>query len=188
MADNGNVLGAPREAPTMYWICKECPVPEECSEKNFRSWQCWDEDLESCKRRVMDHLIGSGHHKERRFQGEDRNAFYTARVEDAVYEELPVHRPTPGRTKRKHPSAPSVLIALPSSRDDAGGDRDAADDERRVVQRVVSNTLSRERTAALWHGTSTGTAHLEAPVHVMAPRAPQPYTEKTQITMPLFEL
>ena len=142
MADN--VLGASGEAdaPTTYWICKGCPLPEECSQSCWKKWKVWGNNLEECKEQVMEHLRRSGSHQEwtRHLGGQDRSDYFQQKVEAAEYEEVPVPTPAATRgTKRRH-----------QSEDADGGDGDAEGIDLAGVQREVRNVVLRERNAAHW--------------------------------------
>ena len=34
-----------------YFYCKECPLADECSPRNFKSWHCWGWTEEECQAR-----------------------------------------------------------------------------------------------------------------------------------------
>ena len=143
---------------TTYWVCKACPLAEECREKNFRQWKCWGDTLDSCKQRVMDHLVGSGLHQD--VSSEDRTDTYQCAVEQAESVEESSAASVGGQrgTKRAHPSSrleacpeerPDVFIERSASGGGRGrGSRDAAEEavpiqqlERRMVLRESDDAV-----------------------------------------------
>ena len=72
--------------PVTYWDCKECPLKEECNEKNFRGWKPWGPTEQAARDIVLEHLMNCGLHK---IEGLDRGDEFTALANECVIDEVP---------------------------------------------------------------------------------------------------
>ena len=89
---------------TRYWYCAECPLSDECSPSNFKSWACWGYSEESCRAQVLKHLRNSGKHKEHILKGENRDDVYKELVGPAclnLVEDIYEAPPEPKRKKAR---------------------------------------------------------------------------------------
>ena len=63
-----------------FFFAKVCPFAEECTEANFKGWRCWGWDDGEARQQVLNHLKGSGLHKDHILPGENRDEEYEAAV------------------------------------------------------------------------------------------------------------
>ena len=157
MADN--VLGASGEAdaPTTYWICKGCPLPEECTESIWKRCKKWGNTLEECKEQVLEHLQRSGKHEEatQQYGGADRSEYFQQMVHLAEYKQMPVAIPSAQRgKKRRHQSEDAHGgggdAESHQSVNAHGGGGDAEITDIAAVQRAVRDVIVRERNINHW--------------------------------------
>ena len=84
-----------------FYYCPKCPYPEECNEKCFKKWECWGWTEEAARKRVLDHLKGSGLHKDHCSGTDDRWAECEAAVEHELEIKQDIHHEQPEESGKK---------------------------------------------------------------------------------------
>ena len=85
-----------------FYYCPRCPYPEECNEKCFKKWECWGWTEEAARKRVLDHLKGSGLHKEHCSGVDDRHLEYEEAVEGVeILQDIHHEQPEESAKKRR---------------------------------------------------------------------------------------
>ena len=80
--EEGDADGVDATKGRVFWVCKDCPAADQCSEVAFRRAKCWGWTLGECKSRVYKHLQVSGKHAE--LTPEERKTLTDDQKETAV--------------------------------------------------------------------------------------------------------
>ena len=46
----------------LFWVCKECPLADDCKPESFKRAKCWAETKEEAMAALVRHLVHSSHH------------------------------------------------------------------------------------------------------------------------------
>ena len=46
----------------LFWVCKECPLADDCKPESFKRAKCWAETKEEAMSKLVQHLVHSSHH------------------------------------------------------------------------------------------------------------------------------
>ena len=46
----------------LYWVCKECPLSDDCKPESFKRAKVWAETKEEAMAKLVQHLVHSSHH------------------------------------------------------------------------------------------------------------------------------
>ena len=46
----------------LFWVCKECPLADDCKPESFKRAKCWAETKEEAMAKLVQHLVHSSHH------------------------------------------------------------------------------------------------------------------------------
>ena len=147
---------------TRFFYCESCPLQEECTPQNFKTWGCWGYTEEECRAKVLKHLRGSGKHKECVPKGESRDELYVEMCEPEALALIEDYYEPPAEPKKKTkarsddgdgtgavgqkskagPPSPPLSLAT-SSMDGVDGSSPAALKDMPLAKKFKGNPISR---------------------------------------------
>ena len=89
-----------------FWVCKGCPLADECKPESFKRAKCWGETREEAMRHLVHHLVHSSHHSIPEDEAETM-----ASLAAFTQEDWPQPKPAPATPTRRGAPAEKKEVA-----------------------------------------------------------------------------